>query len=454
VPARLEARRRVSATPRPAALLHRFFILAGILLVAMNLRSPIVAVAPVLDRIVTDIGLTAVTAGLLTSLPVLAFALTTPVAAALLGRIGPDFAVATALVGVIVGVAIRSTGTEALLFTGTIVMGFAITLGNVMVPVLIRRNYPPAGRAGVTGLYTAALNVGSMLTLVATVPIADALGWRLGLNVWSGLAVIALVTWLAAVGWRRFALPSRMDSEAEPTAEPTAGQHARDTELRAEIPAEASTGQIPTGANLAQRPRLSARARTARLVLLALGFGGQAFSYYGLTAWLPQILAALSDIPTAVSSAGSSLFQVFAIVGALGVPVLTRRAPYWAIVAMVGALWLMVPLGLLLSPELWVLWLSLGGIAQGGTFTLVFIVVVELATTDSEAGRGSALVQGIGYAIGATGPSVFGALHDLTGGWTVPLLAIVVAVALLATGASLASRGMGAGRAVAARPSR
>ncbi|MCU1406393.1 MAG: transporter, partial [Glaciihabitans sp.] len=97
----------MSDSPAPIPrnpLLHRALILAGILLVALNLRSPIVAVAPVLDRIVSDIGLTAVTAGLLTSLPVLAFALTTPIAAALLTRIGPDFAVAMSLLGIIAGV--------------------------------------------------------------------------------------------------------------------------------------------------------------------------------------------------------------------------------------------------------------------------------------------------------------------------------------------------------------
>jgi CP family cyanate transporter-like MFS transporter len=408
--------------------LHRFFVLAGIVLIAMNLRTPIVAVAPVLDRIVNDIGLTAVTAGLLTSLPVLAFSLTTPLSAALLGRVGPDFAVATSLIGVIVGVALRSSGTEALLFTGTVVMGFAITLGNVMVPVLIRRNYPPAGRAGVTGLYTSALNVGSMLTLVATVPISDALGWRLGLNVWSALAITALLVWFAAVGWRRFAVPAPMVHSTEAPEE-----------VRAP---EAGTAHLI---------RVSPRARMFRLIFLACGFGGQAFSYYGLTAWLPQILAALSDIPTAVSSAGSSLFQVFAIVGALVVPLLTRRVPYWVIVLGVCVLWATVPLGLLFAPDLWALWLSFGGIAQGGTFTLVFIVVVELATTDSEAGRGSALVQGLGYAIGATGPSVFGALHDLTGGWTMSLIAILVAVGLLATGGTIASRGMGVNRGRLAR---
>jgi CP family cyanate transporter-like MFS transporter len=255
----------------------------------------------------------------------------------------------------------------------------------------------------------------------------------------------------------------------EHTATPAARDKARDSETSAgataDVTAGAGTTEVGTTATgtaedgtaedgTTHHIRVSPRGRMFRLIFLAVGFGGQAFSYYGLTAWLPQILAALSDIPTAVSSAGSSLFQVFAIVGALGVPLLTRRLPYWYIVAGVCVLWATVPLGLLFGSDLWALWLSFGGIAQGGTFTLVFIVVVELATTDAEAGRGSALVQGLGYAIGATGPSVFGALHDLSGGWTVPLVAVLVAVGLLATGGTIASRGMGVQRGRLARGSR
>jgi CP family cyanate transporter-like MFS transporter len=416
---------------------HRILLLASIVLLAMNLRTPIVAVAPVLDRIVADIGLSAVAAGLLTSLPVLAFAVTTPVAATVLGRIGPDLAVALSLLGIIVGVAIRSAGDGAALFVGTVVMGFAITLGNVLAPVLIRRSYPPGRRATVTGLYTAALNVGSMLTLVGTVPLSDVVGWRLGLDSWSILAVLALGVWVAAIGWRRIIRAERLDPRvAAPATSPSP-----ESDQRADtIPAEAMTETAPHP--IVQRSR-HGRSPIGLFWVLGIAFGGQAFSYYGLTAWLPQILSAVSDIPTAGSSAGSSLFQICAIVGALGVPLLTTRLPYRWILVSVVALWALVPLGLLFAPALWALWLCAGGVAQGGTFTLVFIVVVELARTDSEAGRGSALVQGIGYTIGATGPSVFGALNEFSSSWTGPLVAILAAVTALLAGGLIVTRGLG-----------
>jgi CP family cyanate transporter-like MFS transporter len=405
----------VDASPEPAhtqKALHRALVLAGILLVAVNLRSPIVAVAPVLDQIVRDLSLSAITAGLLTSLPVLAFALTTAVAATMLSRIGPDVAVGTALLGIIAGVVLRSSGGVGPLFVGTILMGFAITLGNVVVPVLIRRDYAPHRRATVTGLYTAALNVGSMLTLVATVPLSSVVGWRLGLVTWCALAVGAIIVWVMAIGWQRATRPRGIHT--------TRGTAVRDSPA---TPAE----------------RRTTRRLLWRIVILGIAFGGQAFSYYGLTAWLPQILASLSGLPTSVSSAGSSLFQICAIIGALGVPLLVPRLRTGTIFLMVAALWAAVPIGLLLAPDLWAVWLSCGGIAQGGTFTLVFVVVVNLARSGHEAGRFSALVQGIGYAIGATGPSVLGGLNDLAGNWTVPVVSILVAVAVLAAGTTVAT---------------
>ncbi len=42
----------------------------------------------------------------------------------------------------------------------------------------------------------------------------------------------------------------------------------------------------------------------------------------------------------------------------------------------------------------------------------------------------SGFVQGIGYSIGAIGPLLFGVLHELSGGWTVPLIMLFVMVAV------------------------
>ena len=99
-----------------------------------------------------------------------------------------------------------------------------------------------------------------------------------------------------------------------------------------------------------------------------------------------------------------------------------------------------MPLGLLVAPQLWLLWSVLGGAAQGGGITIIFIVIVRLVSNDDDARRLSAFVQGGGYLIGSAGPLVAGALHGATGGWTAPLLTVLVAVLLLGVVGSLSAR--------------
>jgi CP family cyanate transporter-like MFS transporter len=190
--------RAAAAVRSPAAWL----LTLAIVLIALNMRGPIVAPAPVLDQMSADLGLTAVVAGLLTSIPVLCFAVASPFASALIGRIGAERAVTLGLAGVLLGTLLRTAGGTVWLYVGTIVIGVAITIGNVVLPVVIRRDFSPERAGFVTGIYTSALNVGSMITSLATAPIASVVGWPLALVTWGLLAVLAAVVWSIAVGPR------------------------------------------------------------------------------------------------------------------------------------------------------------------------------------------------------------------------------------------------------------
>ena len=173
---------------------------------------------------------------------------------------------------------------------------------------------------------------------------------------------------------------------------------------------------------------------------LTAGFAGQAFSYYGVTAWLPSILADELGMTAAGAGAGSSLFQILAIVGGLGVPLAARFASTTAVGLTLGLLWVTVPLGLLLAPELWWLWSSFGGIAQGGGITLIFIAIIRLARDQASAGRMSAVVQGVGYSFGALAPTLLGYVNGVTGSWTGPLLMVLCSVALFILGTASSLR--------------
>ncbi|WP_066517266.1 MFS transporter [Curtobacterium ammoniigenes] len=398
---------------------------AVIVVIALNLRGPIVAPAPVIGAIRSDLGISAATAGLVTTIPVLCFALATPLASWLIGRFSPERAVTASLVVVLLGTVIRSGGSAAALLIGTAVIGVGITIGNVVIPVVIRRDSSPARVGLVTGVYTSALNVGSMITSLGTAPLATVVGWPVAIALWGVIVLIALGAWSVFAGrmaWRSGATVTEAGRASVPKTGPI------DQVL------DADAIRRPTNdPNAAPVPR-------AVIVGLLLAFGGQAFAYYALTAWIPTLLHDRIGFNPASAGASSSVFQILAVVGALGVPALATRWRPRAIIALIAVLWVAMPLGLLLAPHLWLVWEILGGAAQGGGITVIFIVIVRLVSNDDQARRTSAVVQGGGYLIGAAGPLVMGGLHEASNAWTVPLLVVFAATILLGVAGTAASR--------------
>jgi CP family cyanate transporter-like MFS transporter len=370
-----------------------------LVLVAVNLRSPFVAVAPIAVELRADLGVGGGAIGLLTSLPVLCFGLFAPVALLVVRRAGAEAAVVTCLASVVVGSVVRSSASFGLAVVGTVVIGLGITVGNIVVPVLIRRESPARTVGVVTGIYVSAMNVGSMVVSVATPPMADVLGWRLALAAWGVMAAVGLVAWLLFVRRRR-------------------RQHREESAARARSSRASTTQSAPA-------PRTVSPWRVPLAWLLALAFAGQATSYYSLTAWLPTLLADEIGLGASAAGAASSVFQVSAIIGALGVPLLALRWPSWVAIGLVGLLWMAFPLQLLLAPQAYLLGSVLGGVAQGGGFAALFTVVVHVSRSDRESAQLSAFVQGVGYVAAALGPTVLGVVHDATGAWTAPVLIIV-----------------------------
>lgn len=386
-----------------------WILLACIGLLALNLRGPFVAVAPVVDMMQADLGFTPVMLGLLTSIPVLCFALAASLASFAARKLGAEFAVSLTILGVLAGVIVRSAGGPGPVVAGTVMIGMAITVGNIAVPLIIRRDFSPRRQGTAMGVYTAALNVGSFLTSMVTAPLAEVAGWRVALASVGLLAIIAIVFWTFAVGPRTAFVPSHIEAGG--------GQ---------EHPAVKGSGWITAG--------------------LTAGFGGQAFSYYAVTAWLPSYLGDELGMSVSEAGAGSSLFQIFAIVGGLGVPLAAKYFSTTTTAVTVGLLWTAVPAGLLLAPHLWWLWSTCGGIAQGGGITLIFIAIIKLARDQASAGRMSATVQGLGYCFGAVAPPLVGFVHTATGSWTPALLVILASVLLFFSCTTLSVRLVPKGR--------
>lgn len=404
-----------------------WLVLIGILVAALSLRSPIIAVTPVLSDIIADLGISAAAAGMLTTAPLLMFAAFTPMAALVIRRAGAEATLLVSLAGVLVGTFIRAAPGYGAMLTGMFVIGAAITLGNVVVPVLIRRDLPPEKVAMATAAYGATLNVGSLLAALGTVPLAQATGWPLAILLWAVLTVAGIVLWLVHMarsgGWRS---RERMSGEQAPRSR--GGTPSAETSSL-----DAITGPMPVVVD----NRVGAVLRRPIVWMLLVAFAAQSAVYYAMSTWLPTILLDTTDVDAAGAGALASIFQGVAIGGALLAPVLLRVLGPIASGALMGACFATMVVGMLVAPELAALWAASGAIAHAAGFVLIFTAMVRVSRSDSEAATMSAFVQGCGYLVAASAAPAIGAVHEAAGGWQVPLtlvlgLTVVYAVVLTA----------------------
>ncbi len=368
-----------------------FLLVAAIFLISMNLRPAITGVGPVLEFIRADTGLSAVLAGVLTSIPLAAFAFMSPWAAAIGGRLGMERAIFIALIVIAAGVVLRSVPTLFTLYMGSILLACAIAVGNVLVPGLIKRDFPD--KVGLmTSVYATSLATFASLSSGISVPLAQSLpgGWRGALAVW---CIPAIVT--------AFILVPLLRNTTKPAAQP--GEKAVQSVWRSKL------GWHVT-----------------------LFMGLQSMSFYTVLSWLSSILQDQGYSPV---SAG----WIVAMFPALGIPVgfifpaiVARFADqrslsvFWSLVMGAGYL------GMIFLPQFTVLWVAISGIALGFCFPLALAFFALRAHDTRQAAALSGMAQSVGYGIAAVGPVLFGALHDWTHGWTVPLWMIAVCALLQA----------------------
>jgi CP family cyanate transporter-like MFS transporter len=380
-------------------------LLAVIVLVALNLRSVLAATAPVLPQIRSELGLSGVQAGLLTTLPVLCFAFCAPPAAAVVRRLGVPSALLLALVGIALTTALRPIGGTGVLMAGTLLIGICVTIGNVAVPVTIKRDLSP--RVGLaTGLFTAGMCLGAAVTAGLMEPLAGWLGWRVALAGWALLALVAALTW-------------HLVARSEP---PAAVQHTEDEAL----------------------PEVRSRAgvwRQPRAWTVAAFLAVQSCAYLSLTAWLPTLLVDTAGVSSTTGGAAMSMFQLLGIAGTLLVPVFVTRFTDQVPVALgVCLMWGTTIAGLLLLPSLWPLWTFVGGLSHGAGISLTFTLVALRAVNADVAASLSGMVQFVGYGVGATAPVVVGALYGMTGSWTVPLSLLLIGMVGMAVAGVIGGR--------------
>lgn len=368
----------------------------GVLLIAVNLRVSFVSVGSVLANISSDLELSSAAAGFLTGLPLFAFAVFSPVAPGFASRLGLDRALWMSLLILALGIVLRSLPVPGFIWAGTALIGMAIAFLNVLVPSLVKRDFPTRV-SQVTGSYTATQAAFAAIGAAVVVPVAETSpgGWRLALGIWVGLALIAMAVLLP---WLR--------------------RH------------RAGTAHVITPDDSYLSPWVSALGWQVTIFM-----GLQSIAFYVLMAWLPTIEQS-QGVPATTAGIHLSVFLLISVFASLAAGGILHRGSDQRLVSFTsGALMFVTFLGLALAPDLILLWIFLGAIGCGSLIVIALSLFSLRTVNYPQAASLSGMAQSVGYGLGAVGPVMFGGLRDVSGDWTLALLVTAgIMAALTVTG--------------------
>ncbi|EHE0980679.1 CynX/NimT family MFS transporter [Salmonella enterica] len=366
-------------------------LIAGILMIATTLRVTFTGAAPLLETIRSDYGLSTAQTGLLTTLPLLAFALVSPLAAGIARRFGMERSLFAAMLLICAGIALRSLPSAALLFAGTAIIGCGIALGNVLLPGLIKRDFSQHV-ARLTGAYSLTMGAAAALGSALVVPLAlHGFGWRGALLMLMLFPLLAFLIWLPQ--WR-------------------------------------TTRSANLSSSRALHERGIWRSPLAWQVTLFLGLNS--LIYYVIIGWLPTILLS-HGYSEAQAGSLHGLLQLATAAPGLAIPLILHRFndQRW-IAALVSLLCAVGAAGLWFVPGQAIIWTLLFGFGSGATMILGLTFIGLRASSAHQAAALSGMAQSVGYLLAACGPPVMGKLHDASGSWYLPLSGVTVLAIIMA----------------------
>ncbi|BBY46696.1 MFS transporter (plasmid) [Mycolicibacterium arabiense] len=391
---------RNSTVPHNVSLRSAALPAAALLLIGLNLRPAIVALAPLLDEVRRDTGMSNAGIGVLSTAPVVCFGIFAPMAPRLASRFGIERTLMGVLVLLVAGVLVRLATPVGFLFGGSIIIGAAVAVANVLVTAMIKRDFE-RWVGPLSGLHTTMLFGGAVLAAGLTEPIRQAahLTWREGLAIWGVLALVAIPAWIPSVK-RRHRGPA------------TGGVSARGIWL------------------------------SPLAWAVALFYAFQQLVWYTTTTWIPSFYISLGY---SSSTAGWFLAIVCfcAIATAVATPFVAQRSHKQGHLVVVGAVSCAIALlGIVMKPTAApAFWSALLGLGFGVVVSLGIMFMSTRASHHSSAAQLSAMSQAVGYLVAAAGPVALGVARDATGNWTLGWLIVLGAVVPMTIAGWLSGRG-------------
>lgn len=376
-----------------------YYLLIGvaIILVAINLRPAITSVGPLIGTIRDDIGFANWNVALLTSLPLIAFMLISPIAPRIAQRLTTERTLMLGLFILAIGISMRSISLIVFLFLGTFLIGSGIAICNVLLPSIIQDKFPQKV-ALMTSLYTTFMTLFATVASGVSIPLADGLnlGWQQTLLFWIIPAFVGLVIWFIVV--------KKLNIKRTVTA-------VSETEER-------------SNKRIWKEP-------LAWSVTLFMGF--QSFMFYVMLSWLPEIVQFYG---MGKSGAGFMLayFQLLGIPASFMMPMLAMKMRNQRLLILLVNLSFVSGLILFIVNSSFVAMViatTLIGIGSGSNFALALTFLSIRAKNPTDVAKLSGMAQSLGYSIAAIGPIAIGFLFDITEDWTVPLYVLVTIVLMI-----------------------
>lgn len=368
-------------------MIKKIFYLAALFLAALNLRPIITSVASMMSMIQSDLGVSALTASLLTTLPVLCMGVFAPVATKLSRRFGLERTLFFSIFLITIATGLRGTSqTVTILLMTAFAGGVGISFAGPLLSSFIKKYFPKS--PGIVSVYSISMTVGAALASGLTIPIylRSEHNLPLALSCWAILGVIAMILWLSL---------ARQNQQAD----------------LADVPL-----RLPL--------------RNKKAIQFTLFFGFMSSMFYSLTAWISPIALDFGNSPQYAAML-LTIFTLIQIPVALLVPNIVNRLGkpklfliLCSLSELIGLIFLLLPMPILPA----VIFL---GIGAGGLFPLALMLPIIETRTPEEAGTWSAMSQMGGYIMGGFGPFLIGLIFDISGHFQAAIVAMLAIVMLM-----------------------
>lgn len=371
----------------------------AVVFIAIVLRPPVASMGPLLQEIQVGLGVSAELVGLLAAAPVLCFGLGAFASPWLVSKVGVNHAMLYVLIVLAASSALRMILGYPGLLLGTIGAGLSIAIANVLLPTVVRIQFPKRV-ALVTGAYTTLLAVSASLAASIAVPSSSWLGgWNPALAIWILPAVIAILLWLPQV---------------------------RGQEAHVAQPAHAAAAE-------------KAAVMRSPISWAIVGFFGiQSLGFYSLLGWMPS---ALTSIGVTAQDAGNYL----GFASAIGIPsglIISsmlgkfKSLAWWAAgtsaMTLIGNILFTLVLQTRDTSSL-ILACVFIGLGMSATFPISLSLISSRASTSAQTTQLSSMSQGWGYLLAASGSFMVGFVANLVGGFVLSFT-IITALTLVQAG--------------------